>query len=309
MRMTRIVGYLLYTVAVVASMLWLQFPAAAVKAKAEAELNRLSPDLEWRIGAVGLALPADIRFSEITVSGKGEKEPLLRMDSITLRPDLAAWQKSRTWSVVYEVRLLGGNVSGKLAPVTTGLDCSGELKGLRLDSPGLKRLLAAYGRTISGTLSGSFTGRHDGRQGLLGAMEASLSIGKGTVSLQEPVLGMKQLAFDTLRCTVKRQGKAMQIEGGKLESRLLEAEFSGDLSLAEPAAASTVRLKGGLNPRPEFLASLGGGPIVANLLKSRLQGGSKFPFTVNGTLNEPGIVFAGLPADFTKLLNGRSGQP
>jgi hypothetical protein len=49
--------------------------------------------------------------------------------------------------------------------------------------------------------------------------------------------------------------------------------------------------------------------MVANLLKSRLQGGSTLPFTVNGTLNEPGIVFAGLPADFTKPLNGRSGQP
>ncbi|MCW5198408.1 hypothetical protein VU06_01510, partial [Desulfobulbus sp. F3] len=133
--------------------------------------------------------------------------------------------------------------------------------------------------------------------------------GKGTVSLQAPVLGMKQLAFDTLRCTVKRHADTMQIEGGRLESKMLEAEFSGDLSLTEPAAASAVRLKGGLNPRPEFLASLGGGPVVANLLKSRLQGGSKLPFTVTGTLNEPGIVFTGLPTEFTRLLNNGSGQP
>ncbi|MCW5200709.1 hypothetical protein VU07_02695, partial [Desulfobulbus sp. F4] len=77
MRMTRIFGcfgYLLYTVAVLAFMLWLQFPTAAVKAKAEAELNRLSPDLEWRIGAVSLTLPADLRFSQITVSSEGGLE-------------------------------------------------------------------------------------------------------------------------------------------------------------------------------------------------------------------------------------------
>jgi type II secretion system protein N len=309
-RILRYCGYLLYTTAVLLLMLWLQFPAAVVKAKAEAELNRLDSGLEWRIGAVSLALPADVRFSQITVSSKGDKESLLLMDSLKLRPDLAGWQKTGKWSVYYQISLLGGSVSGKLAPAnpSVGLTCSGELKDIRLDKPGLKKLLAKYGRTISGTLSGTFTGKHDGRQGLLAEAEASFKIDKGMISLQKPVLGMKQLAFDTLRSTMKRRAENVLIEGGKLESKLLETDFSGDLRLLEPVVSSSIRLKGGLTPRPEFLASLGGGPLLANVLKSHLQGG-KLPFTVTGTLNEPGIIFAGLPTDFTQQLPGRSGQP
>jgi type II secretion system protein N len=314
MRITRILsccGYLLYTVVVLAFMLWLQFPAAAIKAKAEAELNRLAPDVLWQIGAVSLALPADIRFNHITVSSKGtKKEPLFVIDSFTLRPDLTGWQHSSgTWSVLYQMQLFGGSISGRLAPVKTpaALACSGELKDIRLDSPGLKNLLAAYGRTVSGTLSGSFNGRHDGRQGLLAELQADLSVSKGAVSLQEPLAvlpNMHQLAFDLLRWKLQRQANTVRLEGGKIESKLLEAEFSGDIRLIAPAAAS-VQLKGGLKPRPELMASLGG-PQFANMLKSQLRDG-KLPFTVSGTVQQPGISFPSLPAGIRPQLRG--GRP
>ncbi|WP_417909922.1 type II secretion system protein GspN [Candidatus Electronema sp. PJ] len=313
-RMTRMLGgcgYLLYTVAVLLLMLWLQFPAAAVKSKAEAELNRLAPGLEWRIGAVGLALPADLHFKRITVSSKGEKEPLMFLDSFSLRPDFMNWRKLGKWSFLYQLHLFGGSVSGRLTPAKERavLDCVGELKEISLDSPGLKKLLAGYGRTVSGTLSGTFTSKYDGLQGSLAEMETALHLGKGTVSLQEPVLGLKQLTFDSLRSTLQRsRAGQVLIEGGKLESKLLEADFTGDLQLTEPVASSSIHLKGGLNPRPEFLASIGGSPLLANVLKSHLQKG-KLPFTVSGTLNEPGIIFAGLPTNFNQQLQGRGRQP
>lgn len=315
MRMTRIAGYcgyLLYTAAVLVLMLWLQFPVAAVKAKAEAELNRLSPDLVWQIGAVGLAFPADIRFRHITVSNKGDKEPLLVFDRFSLRPDPVGWRQTDTWSVRYTAELLGGSISGTLAPTKTpvALTCQGELYDLRLDSPGLKKLLAAYGRTVSGILSGTFTGKHDGRQGLLAELEGKFTISKGAVSLQEPLVIMpnqQQLAFEQLRCGLKRQADTVRLEGGKLESKLLSAEFSGNLRLAAPAAATSVQFQGRLEPRPELLASLGG-PQLAAMLKNQLREG-KLPFTVSGTLHQPGINFTGLPAVGIQPPNNGNGLP
>ncbi|CAK8721065.1 MAG: type II secretion system protein N [Candidatus Electronema aureum] len=299
-------GYLIYTVAVLLLMLWLQFPAAAVKAKAEAELNQLTPGLEWQIGTIGLTLPADIRFGQIKVSGKGEKEPLVRAESLTLRPDFFNW---RSWSALYRLQLLGGSVSGRLglSKDRSGLEYSGELQGIRFDSPDFKKLLEGYDRTVSGTLSGNFTGRSAGQQGLFAELQGSFKVGKGAISLQAPVLGMDQIAFETISSTIKRRAGAVQIEGGKLESRLLAAEFSGDLRLTEPVASSSIRLKVSLNPRPELMASVGS-PMLINLLKGQLKN-DKLPFTVTGTLNAPGIVFNGLPADFNQQLQGRSGQP
>lgn len=301
-------GYLLYAAAAFVGMLWLQFPAAAVKTKAESELNRLAPGLRWQIGSVGLALPADLRFSRITVSAEEKSGPPLRIDSFSLRPDFAAWRKDGSWTALWRLRLLGGSGSGRLGlnKSGSGLDYSGELHDIRLDHLGLKPLLEDFGRTLSGSFSASFSGRQDVRLGLFAELKGEMRIEQGAVSLQEPVLGMEKLAFDQLRVKLKSQGGTLLLEDGKLESKLLAADFSGDLRLTQPAAASLVRLKGGLSPRPEFLASLGGGPMAASLLKSRLQDG-RLPFTITGPLNAPGIVFSGLPADFSSQL-GRGGD-
>lgn len=300
-------GYLLYTAAVLLLMLWLQFPSAAVKAKAESELNRMLPGFVWRIGAVGLALPADVRFSQIRISGKDGKEPLLVIDSLSLRPDFAAWQKTRSWSTLWRLQALGGGASGRAAlrKDRSGLDYSGELSGIRLDSPGLQKILAAWGRTATGSLSGSFSGKQDGQNGLFAEFESRFSMKKGTVSLQKPVLGMKELAFDSLSAALRHHhDRVLHVEEGKLTSRLLEADFSGTVSL-QPAdfSLSQLRLNGQLAPRSEFLASLGS-PLAASLLKTQLQDGGKLPFDLVGPVSEPGIIFAGLPAEFSSQLGG-----
>lgn len=300
-------GYLLYAAAVLLLMLWLQFPSAAFKAKAESELNRMLPGFVWRIGAVGLALPADIRFNQIRISGKDGKEPLLVIDSLSLRPDFAAWQKTRSWSALWRLQALGGGASGRAAlrKDRSGLEYSGELSGIRLDSPGLKKMLAAWGRTAVGSLSGSFSGRQDGQHGLFAEFEGRFAAKKGAVSLQKPVLGMKELAFDSLSVALRHhRDRVLHVEEGKTASRLLEADFSGTVSL-QPAdfSLSQLRLHGQLAPRSEFLASLGS-PLAASLLKTRLQDGGRLPFDLVGPVSEPGIVFAGLPTDFSSQLGG-----
>ena len=309
--MMRMLGYLLYAVVALLFMLWLQFPAAAVKAKAESELNRLVPGLRWQIGSVGLALPADIRFSQITVSGEKESTLSLVIESLSLRPDLTAWRKNDSWSALWQLndRNLGSG-SGRLSlnKARSGFDYSGEFHAVQLEHPRLKPLLEDFGRTLSGVLSASFSGRQDAHLGLFAELKGEVRIEKGEVSLQKPVLGMERLAFDQLRSEVKSQGGMLLLENGALESKLLKADFSGDLQLTQPAASSPVRLKGGLKPRPEFLASLGSGPMTANLLKNSLHEG-RLPFTITGPLSEPGIVFSGLSAEFIHQLRGGGDAP
>ncbi len=302
-------GYLLYTMVVLLLMLWLQFPEAAVKAKAEAELNQLLPAFSWRIGGISLMLPADLRFSQISIKEKGRKEPLFTVESISLRPDLAGWQKTGKWSVRYTVRLLDGSISGNLGLTKDkkNLQYSGEVSGLRLDSPGLKKVLAAYNRKISGNLSASFAGRQDRQQGLFAVLEGNVTVSKGVVSLQEPVLGMEELAFEAIRSKVSKQAGTLRLQDGKLESKLLAAEFVGSLRLTEPVSLSPVQLRGAVLPRPEFLASLGS-PMAVNMLKQQIRQ-DKMPFTLNGTVQEPGIRFNGLPPDFNRQLRDKAKKP
>jgi type II secretion system protein N len=308
MRMNGIAGcffYLLYSAAVLAFMLWLQFPAEAVRNRAEGDLNQLTPGLRWRISAAGLSAPADLRFSGITVSAQGGKEALLNMDSFSLRPDLMTWVQGGGLAAQYSLRLPEGTLSGRLSlnEERSALRSTGEAAGIRLDSPALKPLLQDYGRAVSGTLSASFTVQQgEGRQAA--AAEGDFRVAKGAVSLQQPVLGLKQIAFDSLRVKLKRQDGLLRIEGGKLESALFSAEFSGTLRLEHTLPLSHIQLTGSFAPRPEFMAALGS-PVLADLLKRQLRQG-KLSFTISGMLQEPGINFIGLPAEFNRQIQDTS---
>lgn len=311
MRIKGIAGcffYLLYTIAVLLLMLWLQFPAEAVRKRAETDLNRLTPGVEWRIGAAGLALPGDLRFSGIKGGGKGSKEALFSIDSFSLRPDITAWLRDGSLSAQYRLRLPeGGGVSGRLSLTEdyAALKCSGEVQALRLDSPVLKQLLKGCRRTVSGSLSASFNARQEGQKGVVA--EADVTAAKGAVSLQQPVLGMEQIAFDSVHTKLEYQGGLLHIKDGKMESRLFGAEFSGTLRPEGAAPLSQLQLQGFLIPRPELMASLGN-PMLADLLKRQLRQG-KLPFIISGALKEPGIHFTGLPTEFSRPLQRRGKQP
>jgi len=299
----KISGYLLYTLAVLAFMLWYQFPAAAVKSRVEFELHRLTPDLQWKIGSIGLILPADIRLSDIKINdSQKQKKPLFIIDFLSLRPDLQAYLQNRKLSAGYRLGALDGHVSGRmiLADDHNNLRFDGNAGGIKIN--GLQKPLQELDRTVSGTLSSSFTGKGTVRGPGVVELQGDVKLLKGAIGFQKPVLGMKQLAFNQVSSKVKYTSGLIQLAGGRVESRLLAGEFSGTVKPAGGIARSTLKLNGALIPRPEFLTGLDDGSAV-NLLKKQLKGG-KLPFTINGTLKEPGIVFTGLPADFNQRLQG-----
>ncbi len=301
--LVKISGYLLYTLAVLAFMLWYQFPAAAVKSRVEFELHRLTPDLLWKIGSIGLALPVDFRLIDIKISTRSkQKEPLFIIKSLSLRPNLRAYLQDRKLSAGYRLGALDGSISGRLslADDHDSLQYDGNATGIKVN--GLKKTLQELDRTVSGTLSGSFTGKGKVRGPGVVELQGDVKLLKGVISFQESVLGMKQLAFNQMSSKVKYTSGVIHLAGGRVESRLLAGEFSGTVKPAGSIARSTLKLNGALIPRPEFLTGLNDGSAV-NLLKKQLKGG-KLPFTVSGTLKEPGIVFTGLPTDFNQRLQG-----
>jgi type II secretion system protein N len=301
--LTGVVSYLLYSLAVLAFMLWYQFPAEVAKNRLEFELNRLTPDLQWEIGRVGLGLPADFLLTDIKLAARRQpKKSLVRIESLSLRPNLPAYLQARKLSAGYRLTLLGGRVSGHLSLSAdhNSLQYDGKANGIKIN--GLEQILQGLDRTIAGILSGSFTGKAvlDG-PGLV-ELQGTGKLLKGEMSFRQPVLGMKKLEFNQLSSQIRYRAGEIFFADGRLESRLLAGEFSGTVKDGDDLGRSTLKLSGVLIPRPEFLAGLGDGTTV-KVLKKRLQGG-KLPFTVSGTLKEPGIVFSGLPAGFTQQPRG-----
>ena len=299
----KVFGYLLYTLAVLAVMLWFQFPVVAVKTRLEHELRSLTPDLQWKIGRINLAMPADIRLSDIKISdNRKSKEPLFVIDSLSLRPALWAYLKDKKLSAGYRLGILDGSVNGQLSLTDDHniLKYDGNANGIKIT--GLKKILQDLDRTLSGTLSGSFTGKGAVHGSGAVELEGNVKLLKGEIGFREPVLGMEKLAFNRVSSRLQYGTEGIRFVDGMIESRLLAGDFTGTVKPVAGIGRSTLRLNGALIPRPEFLSSIGDATAV-NMVKSQLQG-KKLPFIISGTLEEPGIVFTGLPADFNQRPQG-----
>lgn len=308
MKFIKFSGYLLYTLAVLLFLLWYKFPADAVKSRVERDLNSMTPALRWNISRIAFIPPAAVQLNDIRINGKEKKELLFTINALSLRPNLLLWKKNRQMSARYRLHILDGTVNGqvRLAKNRTGIQhiqYSGDIKKVKLDSDGLGELLQEYDRTVSGVLSGNFIGAGNIPKDILKTAEGRFRLDKGTISLQDPVLGMDQLVFEHLSVKIRYDSGKLHVEEGEMQSRSLNAEFSGSLQSASPFSLSRIQSEGFLVPRPEFLASFGS-PDAVELLKRQLRDGG-LPFAINGSLREPGIVFAGLPAEFNKKLRQR----
>ena len=170
-----------------------------------------------------------------------------------------------------------------------------------IDLTDIQGLSGKLHRSLCGILSGNFTGRgqlHD--PGSI-EMEGACRVVRGLVSFKEPVLGMDQLTFTEVSSRFHYGSGKIQIMDGKMKSRLLAAEFSGTVQWDTTVFnRSELSLQGTLIPRPEFLTALGE-DVEVNLFRKQLREGG-LPFTINGSLQNPGIIFKGLPQGLRKRL-------
>jgi len=75
-------GYLGYTLAVLAVLLWFLFPAASVRAWLETQLDGLNPALTWKIQGLSFIVPVGLAATDIRISDGDQNTPLLRIDRL-----------------------------------------------------------------------------------------------------------------------------------------------------------------------------------------------------------------------------------
>ena len=308
MKLLKYSGYLLYTTVVVLFLLWYKFPAEALKTRIEQDLNSMTPALHWAVQEISLLPPFDIQLRHISISGKEDKKPLLTVKTMNLRPDVFTRRKKDNITAKYTINLLNGTVTGRLglAPKRSTLEYDGHIKEVKIDTDRLTFIEQEYRRTVAGILSGNFSGSRELRR-KTHTLQGRFTFAHGAISLQEPVLGMKQLDFDRIETELNFDTGIIALSRGRITSPSFAAEFQGDLHTAAPCPLSRIQLSGSFQPRPEFTASVDS-PRLVHMLKKEMQKGG-LPFTVSGLLKEPGIVFTGLPAALNRMTGLRNKKP
>ncbi|MCI5143210.1 MAG: hypothetical protein D3909_16090 [Candidatus Electrothrix sp. ATG1] len=111
---------------------------------------------------------------------------------------------------------------------------------------------------------------------------------------------MEKLVFDRIESKLNLDTETLSLSKGKVSSPLFAADFKGKLHTTVPCRLSRIQLTGSFHPRPEFTSSLDSPSLVNMLKKETLKG--NLPFTVNGLLQEPGIMFTTLPPAFNNMM-------
>lgn len=295
MKLLKFLGYLLYTIVVVFFLLWSKFPADAFKTRIEKDLNRTTPTLQWVVEEIALLPPFNVQLRNISIIGKEEKKVLLVVKTMNLRPDLMTWKKKGNITAKYKLNLLDGTVAGRLglAKDRSALEYDGAIQEIKIDNKELAFIQQEYQRTVRGTLSGNFSGARKLKKNTP-TLQGKFIFAQGEIGLQEPVLGMEQLNFDSIETELYFAAETVSFRQGKITSPMFAAEFQGSLHTTVPCRLSPIQLTGSFQPRPEFATSVAS-PSLVNMLKKEMRKGS-LPFTVNGPLKKPGIVFTSLTA-------------
>ncbi|MCI5139150.1 MAG: type II secretion system protein GspN [Candidatus Electrothrix sp. AR1] len=288
-------------------LLWYKFPTDALKTRIEKDLNRMTPTLQWAVEKIALLPPFNVQLRNIRTTGKEEKKVLFVIKTMNLRPDFTAWKKTGNIAAKYKLNLLSGTVGGRLGLIKdrSALEYNGAMHDINIDNKELAFIQQEYQRTVRGTLSGNFSGVRKLKKNTH-TLQGKFTFAQGEIDLQQPVLGMKQLDFDSIETELNFAAGTVSLSRGKITSPLFAADFKGSLRTAVPCRLSHIDLTGSFQPEPEFTASVDS-PSLVTLLKKEMQKGN-LPFTVKGPLHEPGIKFTSLPPAFNRQMGQQKKQ-
>jgi len=225
-------GYLVYTLAVLALLLWFLFPAASVRAWLETRLEGLNPELTWKVRDLSFIAPVGLAATDIRVSDK--ITPLLRLDRFTVRLDPAVLlAPKKEIPLSYTLQTLGGTVKGKVFVDRAGggMRCSGTMQNLRIGR--MTGVWREMGRPAAGSLAGRFTWQGRWQQPALGTMRGDFVLTAGDIALQRPILGLDRLRFNRMSVRVSLENGVVTLADGKVESRRF---FSRVRRHSDPAA-------------------------------------------------------------------------
>ena len=288
-RMGLAAGYLLYTAVVLAVLLYVRFPDETVRLWIQNRINSSQHLVTCQIRKLRPTWTGGLNFSDIVLkAGNSQDLGLMKIDSLRVRPQLLRWV-SGTRAVQFAGKGHGGETHGTISLDQRKKRGRLTMRVQKVDIASFTDLLTLMRRKASGTLAGDFSLTAGADLLTTATGDADITVTNGVIGLQKELFGLGELEFSSLTSKAKLADRMIRILSGRLDSRVLSGKFGGELRLASDPRLTTLLLKGTLSPRPELFTKLKGKEEV-DLMRGQLKDG-KMPFTISGTVLEPGITF------------------
>lgn len=293
------IGYLVYVVGILVLLLWFLFPQETMRRSLEAWLDRIWPELHWRIPAMTMAMPPSLVLSDVQGYDRaGEKRTLVRLDRVTVHPQLLESLKLRRLLADYRVEIGKGSLAGHLSTDFGGGNVQMEGTVQQINLADISWIQYHLRRGVHGLASGRFTGAVSQHDHTL-SLEADIRVESGRVGLKQPILNHSELPFSLATFTVQGRGKTIHLDKGMVESELLDGRFSGTISLNPDPMFSQIDFQGDVQPKKKFFKAVSN-TLAYEAFRLQLKENA-LPFKITGTLMEPGIHYGEYAILFQKL--------
>lgn len=307
-RLSSVLGYLGYVLAVLIFLLWWRFPGDEVAAWCCARLQDRFPAYQWQIDTLQWKFPNRLEIKDIRAVARkaADREPVLHIDDLDLSLDLLSLLRKYR-RLTYALHLYDGVGTGRFhLALDHSFSCQGSFTGLRLER--MHGLVRAVQRAIKGEAGATFTWK--GRWPALRTTDLSgqVRVENGFFPLRKPVLGLRSLSFSRLEANVmyRQQGPEWQIDNGQLAAKTMHVVFTGKVVPGPDLGSSRIDFSGSLTPRAELFKGPGNRDM-ARIVRGFLRNGA-LPFTVSGTAAEPSVHFPDRLAAALRRFQPRGGR-
>jgi type II secretion system protein N len=284
-------GYALFSVALLAVLLYYRFPSDAFTAYLLSKAEKADIPYLLSLEEARPSLPPGVKFTQIGVSRKASPgSTLFKAESLLVRPEI--WSLLR-WKlkIRFDGLIYGGKANGyvrleensKKSPFTAFVD----VKRIRFENHA--SLAEVIGRNVKGTLGGTVTYKGQLESLLKGTGETNLRVTDGQVELAEPLLTFDSIEFKELLIKLDLKDQEINLTQVEMKGREVQGKLSGSIRLKAKLSESNLNLKGEIEPLAGFLKGSKEAAQTMQLLRRRLKRG-KLIFTVRGTLGNPKVA-------------------
>ena len=279
-----IFAYLLFTLVVVALLLYLLFPAPAVKAYLEARISSIDPDLTLSLETMSpTALPPGLRVTDAKINRGDEK--LVQIESASFSPVLLSLFRNNK-EVSFALGLAGGQVEGQAVLDRKGagdqVQVAADFSQVHLEQ--IEAVKTNERFSLAGTGQGQAT--YEGNLAGTGKTNGSFTISDLQIALHEDLFGIDELLLGRTVCTFSGNGHVLRVKSLTFDGPMAEGKITGTIELLTPLGGSRLNLTGNAKPRPELIARLQE-TIPQGLIDTRSLGTRGLNFKIRGSVDSP----------------------
>jgi type II secretion system protein N len=281
-----ICAYLLYTLVVVALLMYLQFPAPAVKAYLETRISTIDPGLTLTLDTISpTVLPPGLSVTNANVNRN--EDLLVRIDRGSISPVLLSlFRKNK--EVSFTLDLGGGEIEGQALLDRNGagdqVQVAVDISQVRLEQIDAVKTNDTF--SLAGAGEGQVT--YDGRLTGTGKTNGTFTLSDLQITLHQDLFGIDELLLGQAVCTFSGNNRVLRVKSLTFDGPMAEGKITGSIELRKPIENSQLNLTVNAKPRPELIARLQE-TIPQGFIDTRSLGTRGMNFRISGSVESPDV--------------------